>query len=62
MARRQRFSQSRLDRYRDELEALATKGASWRDLAAWLRQYKRVKVHSTTVGRRLAHWREPTTG
>lgn len=56
-ARRQRFARSRLDRHRAEIEALAEQGASWRDIAAWLRQYKRVKVHPTTVGRRLARWR-----
>ncbi len=57
MARQRRFTRSRLDRHRAELEALADAGASWRDLALWLRTYKRIKVHSTTVGRRLAQWR-----
>ena len=61
-ARRRRFTRSRLDRYRAELEALAGEGASVRDLTAWLRQYKRVKVHPSTVARRLARWREPITG
>ena len=58
IARRQRFTRSRLDRHRAQIEALAEQGASWRDIAAWLRQYKRIKVHPTTVGRRLAHWRQ----
>ena len=57
-ARRQRFTRSRLDRHRAQIETLAEQGASWRDIAAWLRQYKRIKVHPTTVGRRLAHWRQ----
>ena len=63
-ARKRRFHRSRLDRYRAELEQLAAAGASWRDLAQWLRTYKRVKVHPTTVGRALARWRtqaQPTT-
>ncbi len=55
-SRRQRFTRSRLDRYRAELELLAEEGASLRDMAAWLRRFKRVKVHPTTVSRRLAFW------
>ena len=61
-ARRRRFTRSRLDRYRAELESLVREGASVRDLTAWLRAYKRVKVHPTTVARRLARWRDPTMG
>jgi hypothetical protein len=55
-SRRRRFRRSRLDRYRAELAELAARGASWRDLAVWLRKFKRVKVHPTTVGRRLLSW------
>jgi hypothetical protein len=55
-ARRQRWRGSRLDRYRAELTALRKLGASWRDLALWLRQYKRIRVNPATVGRRLAFW------
>jgi hypothetical protein len=55
-ARRRRFRRSRLDRYRAELSELAARGASWRDLSVWLRKYHRVKVHPTTVGRRLQSW------
>jgi hypothetical protein len=55
-SRRKRWRGSRLDRYRVELVALAKLGASWRDLAVWLRQYKRMKVNPATVGRRLSVW------
>ena len=55
-ARRRRFTRSRLDKHRAELETLAAEGASCRDLALWLRQYKRIKVHPSTVWRRLTYW------
>lgn len=55
-ARKRRHRRSRLDRYRAELVALDAQGASWQDLAVWLRKYRRVVVHPTTVGRRLAEW------
>ena len=57
LARRKRRIRSRLDRYRAELEALASAGASSYDLALWLRQFKRTKVHPTTVWRALTRWR-----
>jgi len=57
LARRYRRIRSRLDRHRAELEALASAGASSYDLALWLRQYKRTKVHPTTVWRALTRWR-----
>ncbi len=60
LARKRRYSRSRLDRYRAEIEALAEQGASWQEIALWLRQYKRTKVDRTTVGRRLKHWRAMT--
>ena len=41
------------------IEALAAAGASSYDLALWLRQHKRTKVHPTTVWRALKHWRLP---
>ena len=59
LARRKRRVRSRLDRYRAELEALASAGASSYDLALWLRQFKRTKVHPTTVWRALTRWRRP---
>jgi len=58
-AKHRRFRRSRLDRYRAELVELAARGASWRDLAVWLRRYRRVVVHPTTIGRRLASWTAP---
>ena len=58
-ARRKPYRRSRLERHRAELLALARAGASHRDLALWLREYKRVKVHPTTVGRALAKWTPP---
>jgi len=58
LGRRRRFARSKLDRYRAEIEALAAQGASWRDITAWLRRFKRTKVSASTVGRRLQLWRE----
>ena len=55
-AQRQPYRRSRLERYRAELLALAERGASHRDLAFWLRQFKRLNVHPTTVGRALSKW------
>ncbi len=57
LTRRRRYARSRLDRYRAEIEALAEQGASWQEIALWLRKYKRTKVDRTTVGRRLKVWR-----
>ena len=59
IARRRSLTRSRLDRYRAEIEALANAGASSYDIALWLRQFKRTKVHPTTVWRALQHWRLP---
>lgn len=57
-ARHVRFSRSRLDRYRADIETLSNQeGASHRDIALWLRTFKRVKIHATTVGRALKKWR-----
>jgi len=51
--RRRSFRRSRLARYRSELVALRKQGASYHELAAWLRS-KRVKVSHTTIIRYLA--------
>lgn len=59
-ARQRHHPRSRLDRYRAELEALAEAGASSYDLALWLRQFRRVKVHPTTVWRALKRWHKAT--
>ena len=58
-ARRQSHARSRLDRYRADIEALAVAGASSYDIALWLRQYKRTKVHPSTVWRALTRWCKP---
>lgn len=55
---KKRFTRSRLDRHRAEIEQLVDAGASWRDISEWLRQYRHCKVHSTTVGRRLQQWQQ----
>ncbi len=57
--RRRSFRRSRLARYRSELVALRKHGASFHELAAWLRS-KRVKVSHTTVLRYLAKLPELT--
>ncbi len=60
-ARRRSHARSCLDRYRAEIEELAKAGASSYDLALWLRQFKRTKVHPTTVWRALKRWRKSET-
>jgi hypothetical protein len=57
VARRRRSQRSRLDRYRAEIESLARAGASSYDIPLWLRKFKRVRVHPTTVWRALRRWR-----
>ena len=57
VARRRRHQRSRLDRYRVEIESLASAGASSYDIALWLRKFKRTRVHPTTVWRALRRWR-----
>lgn len=53
IARRKRFTRSRLDRFRAELVELRRAGASYPELAEWLRREKRTKVSHTTVMRFL---------
>ena len=57
VARRRRTGRSRLDRYRTEIETLAIAGVSSYDIALWLRKFKRMRVHPTTVWRALRRWR-----
>jgi hypothetical protein len=59
IARRRFVTRSRLDRYRAEIEALADARASSYDITLWLRQFKRTKVHPTTVWRALKRWHLP---
>ena len=51
--RRKPYRRSRLARHRADLVRLRRKGASYPELAAWLRKYRRVKVSHTTVMRFL---------
>lgn len=59
IARRQHRARSRLDRHRAEIESLAEAGASSYDIALWLRKFKRMRVHPTTVWRAIKRWRDP---
>ena len=52
-AQRKTYRVSRLARYRAELVALRRAGASYPELAEWLRRKRRCKVHHTTVMRYL---------
>jgi len=51
--RRVRYRHSRLQRYRAELVALRREGASYRELAEWLRRRHRRRVDPTTIRRYL---------
>ncbi len=51
--RRRAPGRRKLDRYRQEIEALRKQGASERDIVVWLRVQKRTKVHASTVHRYL---------
>ena len=51
--RRRRYRPSKLDRYRAELAELRQAGASYRELADWLRRVKRRRVHPSTIHRFL---------
>ena len=61
IARRRSQTHSRLDRHRAEIVTLAAAGASSYDIALWLRQFKRTRVHPTTVWRALKRWQGPAT-
>ena len=53
LARRRRYRRSKLDRYRAELVSLRRMGASYRDMAVYLRHEHRRRVDPTTVRRYL---------
>jgi len=55
--RRRRWTHSKLDRFRAEIEDFASHGASSKDIAKWLATHKRTKVHPSTIARRLSKWR-----
>lgn len=51
VCRRRRYTRSQLDPFRAELVALRRLGASYADLAMWLKMKKRRKVATSTVQR-----------
>lgn len=54
---KRQYRRSRLDRFRAELVGLRNSGASYPELALWLRE-KRIRVAHTTVMRFLVKLRE----
>jgi hypothetical protein len=52
-ARRKLFRKSRLDRYQTELLAMRRAGASYADLAEWLRFRHRCKINRSSIDRYL---------
>lgn len=52
-ARKKRYRSSKLTRYRAELVALHRAGASYRELALWLRRNHRLRADPTTIRRYL---------
>ena len=53
VARRRRYRASKLTRYRAELVTLHLAGASYRELALWLRRDHRLRANPTTIRRYL---------
>ena len=53
IVRKQRYRSSKLTRYRAELVTLRLAGASYRELAFWLRRDHRLRVNPTTIRRYL---------
>ena len=53
LARRRRYRRSKLDRYRAELVGLHRMGASYRDMAVYLRREHRRRADPTTIRRYL---------
>jgi len=53
VARRRRYRASKLTRYRAELVTLHRAGASYRELALWLRRDHRLRADPTTIRRYL---------
>ncbi|MDD9997869.1 MAG: hypothetical protein OXQ89_09015 [Rhodospirillaceae bacterium] len=62
LARRKRYRRSKLDRYRAELVSLHRLGASYRDMAVYLRHEHRRRVDPTTVRRYLVKLPEVAQG
>ena len=59
--RRKRYRSSKLVRYRAELVTLRQAGASYRELAHWLRRDHRLRVAPTTIRRYLIQLPEVTS-
>ena len=59
-AHKQRYRSSKLTRYRAELVILRRAGASYRELAHWLRRDHRLRVAPTTIRRYLIQLPEVT--
>ena len=53
VTRRRRYRASKLTRYRAELVALYRAGASYREMALWLRRGHRLRADPTTIRRYL---------
>jgi len=53
ICRKRQYQSSRLNKYREELIQLMETGASFREMALWLRTQKRLRVSHTTVMRYL---------
>ncbi len=49
IVRRKKYNNSRLQKWRSELAAMRKAGASYHELAFWLRHKKRIKVSHTTI-------------
>jgi hypothetical protein len=56
-SRRSRYPQSRLNRYRAQIERLAEAGASLAEIRDWLRRKARLVVARSTILRALRRWR-----
>ena len=59
---RRTWGKSRLSPHRAELTKLRAEGASFSDLAFWLRKEKRIKVDRSTVRRFLEKQTEASNG
>ncbi len=54
MQRRKLYRKSKLEKYRAELVAMRNAGASYQDLAIWLKMKHRITIHRTSVDRFLS--------
>ena len=54
MQRRKQYRKSKLERYRADLVAMRRAGASFQDLATWLKMKHRMKIHRSSIDRYLS--------